>query len=675
MPQSSDVVGVSYGETSNSGFLGLLTDQIRLQNQRQNIVNIEGSLQQFEEFFLSDKFTDRTQVEQMRRQRLTSQSGLVRQKEAYHRNTETFLRSIGLPPDLKVKISDPIVESFELMSPSLLRLQEKVGDFLNEVRKEDDPLPEDLRERIGNLIQKGESELGKIVYDLEQLEKKTADRLAGFNVLKLWAEKEMKNGERIDPSIYDSAIYRNRIGELKQEEDSARIRAAITLLKLFVNNDEPALRTMFERRTFEADVLDALILLELTDLGGKSEELQINSQIDTTWSAVQAEENLLESREKLQLLQEQLKAEEAAATLTPKAPILEESDRLTRERLSQLIRKTDDYRTWLSRILNAYGNELMGLAILQTRIRIDCFTLTPTEISAEDAFNIASQCRLDWMNQRASLVDQWRQLEIAANNLRGDLKLTVNGEIGTIDKSGVRFDGDNGSIKMGLQWDSPMTRHNEMIAYRKSQIAYQRSRRNYYSYVDSVNAELRNLLRRIETNLIDFEIQRNTILATTLQVDLAQLKLIKPPGRNERFDPNLARDLTDSLQGLLESQNKFLEIWIENQTLRMQLDLLMGTMQLDRRGNWIDPGPISAERLGAPLRGDEPLPIPSIPKPTLRPKLAPEPPVAKAELEEMEDTVPVPLRFDGIATPLELRAIPSKKLTSKNAPLPPQTPE
>ncbi len=719
-----DMVGVGNTTVSNNGFLGLLADQIRIQNQRQNIVNIEENLKQMEEFFKASKFNDRLQVEQMNQRRLTSQSTLVREKASYQNNTETFLRSIGLPPDLHVKVTDPVVESFELMSPSLLRLQENVGVFLNVVRKEDEALPEDLRTRLNDLVQWGENELAKIAYDLEQLDKKTPDRLAGFRALKLWADKEIRNGERLDPSIYDSNLYLQRIATLKEEEDTNRLRAALTLLRLFVNNDESAIRTMFEKRIFGKDVEDAMILLELTDLGVKTtDESVVELPPDAPKEAEKAKEDLIESRERLQVLQEQLKTEEEisrADELTPKAPIREqttlrinaddsteqkkaasvlaESNRKMNERLAELLLKPDGYRTWLSRILNAFGNELMGLSILQTRIRLDSFTLTPTEITPENAFGIAAECRLDWMNQRASLVDQWRQLEITANQLRGDLKLTVNGELGTVDKRGVRFDGDNGTVKMGLQWDTPLTRHAEMLAYRRSQIAYQRARRNYYVYVDAVNAKLRQILRDIETSQIDFEIQRNSILVNTSQVNLSQLKLIKPPKRGERFDPTLARDLADGLQNLLTSQNQFLGIWIDNQTLRMQLDLLMGTMQLDERGNWIDPGPIRADRFETSIpNGQLPI-IPPAPKLELPPKLAP--PVLEQEnlleqpaegtslppepqpmvLKKDPETVPLPLRHDAKPAPVEAKVSkhsepPQKKLTSKNAPPPPKTPE
>ncbi len=47
-----------------------------------------------------------------------------------------------------------------------------------------------------------------------------------------------------------------------------------------------------------------------------------------------------------------------------------------------------------------------------------------------------------------------------------------------------------------------------------------------------------------------------------------------------------------ALSDLLRAQNDFLGVWVNYEALRMSLDLEMGTMQLDERGMWIDPGVI-----------------------------------------------------------------------------------
>ena len=51
-----------------------------------------------------------------------------------------------------------------------------------------------------------------------------------------------------------------------------------------------------------------------------------------------------------------------------------------------------------------------------------------------------------------------------------------------------------------------------------------------------------------------------------------------------------ARDLVQALQGLLSARNDLLNTWVNQQVQRLNLDLDLGTMQLDPTGNWIDPG-------------------------------------------------------------------------------------
>ncbi|HOM19145.1 MAG TPA: hypothetical protein PLQ00_17580, partial [Thermoguttaceae bacterium] len=58
---------------------------------------------------------------------------------------------------------------------------------------------------------------------------------------------------------------------------------------------------------------------------------------------------------------------------------------------------------------------------------------------------------------------------------------------------------------------------------------------------------------------------------------------------------NAARDLVEALSDLLTQQNAFLNIWTGYEADRMTLDFELGTMELDPRGVWIDPGEIGPE--------------------------------------------------------------------------------
>jgi hypothetical protein len=294
-------------------------------------------------------------------------------------------------------------------------------------------------------------------------------------------------------------------------------------------------------------------------------------------------------------------------------PSLREAQRIIEE-----LRQKDEYRDWIRRVFSMFQNELVSLSLMQTRARLDSMTLVPVSVTPEEAFQTASQHRLDWMNRKSQLVDAWRNIDITADNLKGNLKLTLTGSAGTINNRRLDFSADSGRLQAGLEWDSPLTRYNEMMAYRSSQINYQNARRNYYMYVDSVQAELQNILRNVQMRQIEFEINRNAILVSTIRVDLMQLRMAQPPQRGGRIDTNTSENLISALNGLMDSQNNFLSTWVAYQTQRMLLDAAMGTMTLDNQGRWIEPGVIgSIATTIAPPELAPTLPVPMLELPKL----------------------------------------------------------
>jgi hypothetical protein len=618
--------------TFSNGFYGLLAEQIRIQNQRQNIVALEDNLQRFVEVFDAGQLSDISQVEETRQRLLNSESSLLQRIVTNQGNTDTYLRSLGLPPDLKVDISDPLMEQFQLTSPTLTNLQEDLGKLLVHVRTKEKPLPDDFDENLEKIIKHTEGEIQSLYHDLEVLQKSVPDRVESLRSLALSLAERIQQGERIDPSIYDTDIFQTRIEVLQNEtvpKNIHRMAAVFTLLGLIIQLDEPSLRKMIREHSFDPESREALEILKL-------DEAMLPDSNETLSERLQ---ELEKTRESIEALKEAVGKRAAGDPVTPKIqfenPLVpkvprreavhrdeavetwesggesvvtfadaasipsgsktkrerEESQRIVSE-----LRQKDDYRDWIRRVLSAFQYELVSLSLMQTQARLDAIILIPTLITSEEAFKIASENRLDWMNRRASLVDTWRQIDLAANQLQSDLNLTVDAEIGTIDKRGVRFDGDNGRVRVGLNWDSPLTRHNEMLDYRRTQVEYQAARRDYYTYVDSVNADIRRILRDAQLYQLDFEIARNAVLTATKRVDVWQLKMEQPPARGQKIETSTATQLIGALDGLMTSQNEFLNMWVSYQTQRMLLDLNMGTMELDMQGRWIDPGVITKDR-------------------------------------------------------------------------------
>ena len=152
------------------------------------------------------------------------------------------------------------------------------------------------------------------------------------------------------------------------------------------------------------------------------------------------------------------------------------------------------------------------------------------------------------------------------------------------------------------------------------------------------------------------ELSRARVLAAVNQVDITQLSLVEPPKSGQQQSPggvNTARDVADALTSLLAAQNDLLGNWISHEVQRVNLDVDLGTMRLDERGMWIDPGdrlggaaafdqtdPHEAEPIPLPLPGQPPLsrldtttatvPMPTKPRP-ISPNMLRLPPVVVAQ--------------------------------------------
>lgn len=287
----------------------------------------------------------------------------------------------------------------------------------------------------------------------------------------------------------------------------------------------------------------------------------------------------------------------------------------------------------LQDLIARLSDQLLELSVFQSLARLDTVTIIPVDLEPEQALAIASQHRLDWMNAKAELVDRWRKIEIAADDLKAGLDVTFGGELSTTDNNPLRFRSPTGRMRMGLEFDAPLTRLEERNYYREIQIRYDQARRDYYAFVDRINQNLRNTLRQLRLTQLNFEVRRAAVVVAITQVDIARMRLLRPPKANETsaMGATVGRDLVTAVTGLLDSQNSFLGVWVDYEAQRMNLDFELGTMRLDARGIWIDPGTLSPETLG-PIDTPEDLPAgPGAAPEEIPPGIKQAPPVPGAE--------------------------------------------
>src|SRR5690606_34972480 len=145
----------------------------------------------------------------------------------------------------------------------------------------------------------------------------------------------------------------------------------------------------------------------------------------------------------------------------------------------------------------------------------------------------------------AALVDSWRLIYFNANDLRSDLDIVFSGDVTNQDDNPFSLSSARGNLRVGLQFDGALTRMAERNIYRQSLIEFQQARRTYYQFRDGIYLDLRNTLRQIRLNELNFELRRAAVQTAISQVDLTQMRLSEPPqpGETAVFDNNTARDL------------------------------------------------------------------------------------------------------------------------------------
>jgi hypothetical protein len=253
------------------------------------------------------------------------------------------------------------------------------------------------------------------------------------------------------------------------------------------------------------------------------------------------------------------------------------------------------------------------VSLIQARARVETITLQDENLDPVQTLNIARANRLDWMNNRAALVDTWRLIQYNANALRGGLNVVFSGDVSSVGNNPFQFRSPTGTLRAGLQFDAPFTRLLERNNFRQAIIDYQQQRRQLIQFEDSVQETLRQLLRNLELDKVNLEIQRRAVAIAIRRVDETREVLNQPPPPPQpgqaagQLGPNAALNLLTALSDLSTSQNNLMSVWLDYYATRMRLAREMGVMQLDDCGMWIDRPLSSAAQLTAE---EAPLPPP-----------------------------------------------------------------
>ncbi|MEX1042926.1 MAG: hypothetical protein WDZ51_19990 [Pirellulaceae bacterium] len=244
-------------------------------------------------------------------------------------------------------------------------------------------------------------------------------------------------------------------------------------------------------------------------------------------------------------------------------------------------------------------------ALVQASARLEQIVVERIDLDAPTAVEIARANRLDWMNNRAALVDTWRLIEFNANALRSDLTVRFSGDMQTVGNNPVDFRGQTGSLQASLQFDPPFTRLLERNSFRQQLITYQQDRRQLIQFEDSVSETMRGTLRKMEELRVNLEIQRRAVAIAIRRVDQTREALNRPvppsePGQPAAsLGPTAAQNLLFALSDLRNTQNNLMSVWLNYEATRLRLHRELGLMEIDEEGLWVDRPLALADRLSA----------------------------------------------------------------------------
>lgn len=582
--------GFASGGAGNiGGFMGLLQVRQQIRNAEQNLAaqvralalldaNLEAGLVGLE------------QVDQLRQSVETNRANLLQAKTTLANQTEGFKVSLlNIPSDTAMALDETFIQRFQFISPEMQSLQNDIGDFLavysfgaeEPLKEVDDPRQEapgdDLEAEplVPPAIDSGDDSLTL---------PGTHSEVEGGEELPA-PKATQKIEEAVDKTLISKALENLDALRERVEEQVADVNADLTRVAT------AAVLRIAGMRSTERETFDREMRLLADDLA------RVRDQID----------------------QNELRIRELGEALT-----------------AENLRTTADTVVELVAEIAAAVDEM---SLIQARARVEAVTIGPERIDPDVAFEIARANRLDWMNNRAALVDQWRLIQYNAMSLLAGLDVEIDGDLSTTGTNPARFRAPTGSMGARLRFDAPLTRLLERNNFRQAILDYQQVRRQQIRYEDGVKLSIRQLLRQLELDERNLETQRRAVVIAIRRVDQTRLTLSQPAPPPPPPSPDGTIPLVDATAGQLSptatlnliyafndlrsSQDALTSIWINYYASRASLAFQLGVMDLDDRGLWIEK-PFAL----APRAGEEEQPLP--------------PPVPQEWLDHLEEIDPPP---------------------------------
>ncbi|MCA9144751.1 MAG: TolC family protein [Planctomycetaceae bacterium] len=350
--------------------------------------------------------------------------------------------------------------------------------------------------------------------------------------------------------------------------------------------------TLYGRTIDLADRLLTLIdhQIELATLRGQTE--QSIADMKRTAAELHERKERLDEEDDL-LIQRLTKPSDGAEDEVDHERFIEELRRLVSE-VTALRQACEDFVVLLDQVNGAEDVNKTPSEALASAIRIvdDLIArtgqllspigggLTPIETEFDDAMMTALTLRFDLMNQRGALADQWRQIKLAADDLKSVLNLRATQTVRSPGASPFDFTFDESLTQLNATLDLPLNRRAQRNTFRQNLINYQVSLRQLMLLEDNIKLAVRNDLRALALDQQQY------------QVDVASAGLAYERVVSTQIERNLgiggvtARDYLQSQDAYISALSSVASRHINYIVDRMQLFLDTEVLTVDERGLW-----------------------------------------------------------------------------------------
>ncbi len=517
----------------------------------------------------------RVQIDQVEQNALSGRSSLISTCNSLENSLDQLKSRLGLPIETPINIDlaelfgitgrDEVAVSLELVRRVRSRLlAESTRDDINEatilsqaeelVARIQDAL--EIQRKADELVQASardaaSSTNGDKHFTSTASKDALADRVRQLSILR--ARLRVAQFRLIADDGW------KRFEEARNEEESTPIRV-------------PAMSAEFARA-----VLDQLYEEEIRarELGGTDEQVLSISQLSDALGQKLRAFDLLVDTVLSEVMTERLDEVQAAAHQLADSAIA--AARETQALTDQLARDagTDPNEptvTVTSRLLADSQQLLDGSGSGLTRIRA----------GMDNASLAALSARLDLMNARGDLADEWRGVKLAGDDLKSILNLQARQRLRTDNDSNKSFDFDfdESRTELSVTLDTPLNRRAQRNRFREQLLNYQLSRRAVMSLEDSIKQNIRRDLRALtlaeEQHLLGIAsaaLAYERVISTELQLRLGVAGV-------------RARDFLEAQTAYANSLSTVASRHIGHILGRIRLYVDLEQLQVDDIGNW-----------------------------------------------------------------------------------------